>query len=83
MKLRILIAGRMPPGVLAGLSALRCARAAARDAAITPESQDMRLVGYNDLQARSGYQPVIQQQSSRWIAYVGHHGGTRCRIPST
>ena len=36
----------------------------------------MELVGYNDLQARSAYQPVIQDQNGRWIAYVGHHGGT-------
>ena len=37
----------------------------------------MRLVGYNDLQARSAYQPVIHKQGNRWILYVGHHGGTR------
>jgi hypothetical protein len=35
----------------------------------------MRLVGYNDLQARSAYQPIIQKQGERWIAYIGHHGG--------
>jgi len=35
----------------------------------------MDLVGTNDLQARSAYQPVIQKQGARWIAYVGHHGG--------
>ena len=39
------------------------------------EKRDMDLVGYNDLQARSAYQPVIQRQGGRWIAYVGHHGG--------
>ena len=38
-------------------------------------SSNMDLVGYNDLQARSAYQPVIQKQGDRWIAYVGHHGG--------
>ena len=38
------------------------------------EAHDMRLVGFNDLQARTAYQPVIQQQGNRWIAYVGHHG---------
>jgi hypothetical protein len=37
-------------------------------------AHDMRLVGFNDLQARTAYQPVIQQQGHRWIAYVGHHG---------
>ena len=36
----------------------------------------MKLVGYNDLQARSAYQPIIHQQGDRWIAYIGHHGGT-------
>ena len=40
------------------------------------ESKNMRLVGYNDLQARSAYQPVIHHQGDRWIAYIGHHGGT-------
>ena len=38
------------------------------------EARNMRLVGYSDLQARAAYQPVIQKQGSRWIAYVGHHG---------
>ncbi len=39
------------------------------------EKNNMELAGYNDLQARSAYQPTIHQQGSRWIAYVGHHGG--------
>ena len=38
------------------------------------ESKNMELVGYNDLQARTAYQPVIQRQGDRYIAYVGHHG---------
>jgi hypothetical protein len=37
----------------------------------------MQLVGHNDLQARTAYQPVIHQQGNRWIAYVGHHGGVQ------
>src|SRR3954469_17862836 len=41
-----------------------------------PEAQNMRLVGMNDLQARSAYQPTIHRQGDRFIAYVGHHGGT-------
>jgi hypothetical protein len=41
-----------------------------------PEASNMRLVGYNDLQARSAYQPTIHHQGDRWIAYIGHHGGT-------
>src|SRR5438445_311706 len=41
-----------------------------------PEAKNMRLVGYNDLHGRSAYQPTIHHQGSRYIAYVGHHGGT-------
>jgi hypothetical protein len=41
-----------------------------------PEAKNMRLVGHSDLQARSAYQPVIHKQGNRYIAYVGHHGGT-------
>ena len=41
-----------------------------------PEAKNMKLVGMNDLQARSGYQPTIHHQGDRWIAYIGHHGGT-------
>ena len=41
------------------------------------EALNMRLVGHHDLQARSAYQPVIHRQGQRFIAYVGHHGGTR------
>src|SRR4030095_7243932 len=40
------------------------------------EAKNIALVGFNDLQARSAYQPVIQNQDGRWIAYVRHHGGT-------
>jgi hypothetical protein len=40
------------------------------------EASNMRLVGSQDLQARSAYQPTIHHQGSRWIAYIGHHGGT-------
>ena len=38
------------------------------------ESKNMALVGYSDLQARTAYQPTIQRQGDRYIAYVGHHG---------
>jgi hypothetical protein len=73
----------------AGLFALGCvlcgslARPAAAQTDIPPaaaqkqpEMSNMTLVGYNDLQARSAYQPVIKKQGDRWIAYIGHHGGT-------
>lgn len=39
------------------------------------ESHNMRLVGFDDLQARSAYQPIVHHQGNRWIAYIGHHGG--------
>ena len=35
----------------------------------------MALLGHEPLQGRSAYQPVIQEQRGRWIAYIGHHGG--------
>jgi hypothetical protein len=41
-----------------------------------PEASNMRLVGHSDLQARSAYQPTIHRQGDRYIAYIGHHGGT-------
>src|SRR5438874_6189339 len=46
------------------------------------EAHNMELVGHDDLQGRSAYQPTIHQQSGRVIAYVGHHGG-RARNPLT
>jgi hypothetical protein len=56
--------------------------AAQQTPAPTAEAHDMALVGHDDLQARSAYQPVIHQQGNRWIAYVGHHGGS-ARNPLT
>ncbi len=41
-----------------------------------PEASNMRLVGMSDLQTRSAYQPTIHRQGERYIAYIGHHGGT-------
>ncbi len=35
----------------------------------------MTLLGTNDLQGRSAYQPSIHKQGERYIAYIGHHGG--------
>ena len=40
------------------------------------DARNMRLVGYSDLQGRSAFLPVIVEQHGRWIAYVGHQGGT-------
>jgi hypothetical protein len=38
-------------------------------------ASNMTLLAHEPLQARSAYQPTIAQQGSRWIAYIGHHGG--------
>jgi hypothetical protein len=61
-----------------GLSAVIAAPAVAQQQKIgaPPEAMNMRLVGHHDLQARSAYQPTIHQQGNRYIAYIGHHGGT-------
>ena len=40
------------------------------------EKKNMELLAHNDLQARSAYQPIVHRQGSRWIAYIGHHGGS-------
>ena len=36
---------------------------------------NLRLVGRNDLQARSAYQPVVHAYGQRRILFVGHHAG--------
>jgi hypothetical protein len=41
-----------------------------------PEAMNMRLVGTNDLQGRTAYQPTVFKQAGRYIAYIGHHGGS-------
>src|SRR5438309_5647947 len=46
------------------------------------EARDMELVGHDDLQGRSAYQPTIYKQGGRFVAYVGHHGG-KARNPLT
>ena len=59
-------------GALMGLIALGAHAQTMGDRA---EAMNMRLVGYNDLQGRSAYQPIVHQQGDRFIAYVGHHAG--------
>jgi hypothetical protein len=41
-----------------------------------PDTANMERVGHEPLQARAAYQPTIHHQGERWIAYIGHHGGT-------
>jgi hypothetical protein len=65
-----------PAYLLAFLMICCSANAEPQKIGAPPEASNMRLVGFNDLQARSAYQPTIHQQGARWIAYIGHHGGT-------
>jgi hypothetical protein len=60
------------------LIALCAAPGAAQEQKIgaPPEAHNMRLAGHNDLQQRSTYQPTIHKQGERYIAYLGHLGGT-------
>ena len=37
------------------------------------ESKNMKLVGFNNLQARSTYQPTLHKQGGRYFIYAGHH----------
>src|ERR1700748_656043 len=69
--------GRVSFSVLV-VSSLAAAAAYAQQQKIgaPPEASNMKLVGYSDLQARSAYQPTIHHQGDRYIAYIGHHGGT-------
>jgi hypothetical protein len=64
----------------AACAALLCALPASaqqqQKVGAAPEAKNMRLVGTNDLQGRSAYQPTIAHQGDRYIAYIGHHGGT-------
>ena len=38
-----------------------------------PSTWNMEVVGHDDLQGRSAYQPTLISQNGRVIAYVGHH----------
>ena len=77
-------------GAVAGSALLAIGALSAFQAPPSPPSpaqqverkSNMELVGYDDLQARSAYQPVIQKQGNRWIAYIGHHAGVK-RNPLT
>ena len=60
--------------LLGGLGSALAQAQAQAPAQPAAEALNMRLVGYSDLQARTAYQPTIQKQGKRWIAYVGHHG---------
>jgi hypothetical protein len=76
--LRRAIAGAALAGVLALVAGLASAetRKEAPKIGDPPEALNMRLVGHNDLQGRTAYQPTIFKQGGRYIAYIGHHGGS-------
>lgn len=79
---RNLLLGSLSIGIaLSGLSCIEPAQDVSNVASESsfkkgrPEKKNIRWVGHNDLQARSAYQPTIQKQGNRYIAYVGHHTG--------
>jgi hypothetical protein len=65
-------------GIAAGFMAINMVPAMAQAPKIgdPPEAKNMRLVGSHDLQTRSAYQPLIHKIGARYIAFIGHHGGT-------
>src|SRR5262245_53732883 len=73
----VLVALTLAVGILlSGLTYLT-AHAASQKLANANEHKDMQLVGFNDLQGRSAYQPTIHRYANgRYVAFVGHHGGT-------
>ncbi|HEY2229880.1 MAG TPA: hypothetical protein VGI22_19495 [Xanthobacteraceae bacterium] len=75
--MRRTFAGAVFTGVLALIAGLAMAqtRKEAPKIGDPPEALNMRLVGTNDLQGRTAYQPTIFKQGGRYIAYIGHHGG--------
>lgn len=72
----LLLLGLAGLAAVVGSSAMAQTRPDAPKIGDPPEAMNMRLVGMNDLQARSAYQPTIHRQGNRYIAYIGHHGGT-------
>ena len=58
-----------------GFLAVGAGRADPRRDGREAEAKNMKLVGFDDLQARSAYQPIVHEQGGRSIAYIGHHGG--------
>lgn len=67
-------------GRVALLFVLGCTLGGLPSAAQQAEKSNMELVGYDELQGRSAYQPVIHRQGERWIAYIGHHAGSQVNM---
>src|SRR5260221_9204469 len=70
--LRDLGGGSMGKVLFAAISFLSFAGAWAQHG---PSASNMTLLGHEELQGRSAYQPLVRENHGRWIAYVGHHGG--------
>jgi hypothetical protein len=62
---------------LSAVAVMLASRASAQKPHTQPaEKSNMDLIGWSDLQGRSAYQPLVHKQGDRFIAYIGHHGGT-------
>ena len=73
-------------GAAAGVLAYSALPALAQSPKIgdPPEAKNMRLVGYNDLQARSAYQPTIHKQGTATSPMLATTAARpTCRSPST
>ena len=66
-----------PVALTGGGSPPPTAAPAAPGPGIAHRSGTWKLVGHNDLQGRSAYQPIIINQDGRQIAYVGHHNNQK------
>jgi len=72
---------KLPLAALVLVAAAGCENVAPSAPAATAPADDgisnlnLRLVGHNDLQARSAYQPVVHAYGQRRILFVGHHAG--------
>ncbi len=68
---------KIPPVTLTGGGSPPPTAAPAPGPRDQPSAWNMEVVGYNDLQGRSAYQPIIINQDGREIAYVGHHNNQK------
>ena len=60
--------------VVFGLLLMNPGQVAGRDDDDRRAQENMKLVGTNDLQARSTYQPVVHRYgSNQWVLFAGHH----------
>jgi hypothetical protein len=64
--------------VAAGAGGVTAAGARRRQGRDRADRKNLELAGFDDLQARSAYQPLVEFNpiARRWIAYVGHHAGS-------